>query len=173
ETLEPRALARDHVERRRTRRWIFCDAFAQRVDVAADRGQRRAELVGDAHQEVALPLLGLRQPPGHVTESIGEVSDLTAPAHIRDVDRIATPRDLVRRVREREHRLRDPAGQVPRQQACDEDPTHERERESTEERCERTGDLDRKSTRLNSSHGSISYAVFCLKKKKQEKWKER
>src|SRR5207245_3574574 len=26
-------------------------------------------------------------------------------------------------------------------------------------------DLDRKSTRLNSSHGSISYAVFCLKKK--------
>src|SRR5690348_17743962 len=28
------------------------------------------------------------------------------------------------------------------------------------------GSLDRKSTRLNSSHPSISYAVFCLKKKK-------
>src|SRR2546422_2983470 len=28
------------------------------------------------------------------------------------------------------------------------------------------GDRDRKSTRLNSSHGYISYAVFCLKKKK-------
>src|SRR5947208_10518012 len=28
--------------------------------------------------------------------------------------------------------------------------------------------LDRKSTRLNSSHQIISYAVFCLKKKKQE-----
>src|SRR5688572_31697423 len=27
---------------------------------------------------------------------------------------------------------------------------------------------DRKSTRLNSSHSQISYAVFCLKKKKQE-----
>src|SRR5207245_9359753 len=27
-------------------------------------------------------------------------------------------------------------------------------------------EADRKSTRLNSSHGSISYAVFCLKKKK-------
>src|SRR2546430_14212946 len=27
--------------------------------------------------------------------------------------------------------------------------------------------LDRKSTRLNSSHSQISYAVFCLKKKKQ------
>src|SRR2546422_10957866 len=28
---------------------------------------------------------------------------------------------------------------------------------------------DRKSTRLNSSHGYISYAVFCLKKKKKKK----
>src|SRR5699024_12689658 len=31
---------------------------------------------------------------------------------------------------------------------------------------EEKGILDRKSTRLNSSHVSISYAVFCLKKKK-------
>src|SRR5206468_13130090 len=30
----------------------------------------------------------------------------------------------------------------------------------------RTGSRDRKSTRLNSSHDQISYAVFCLKKKK-------
>src|SRR2546429_3752697 len=29
------------------------------------------------------------------------------------------------------------------------------------------GERDRKSTRLNSSHGYISYAVFCLKKKKK------
>src|SRR3712207_8728302 len=28
--------------------------------------------------------------------------------------------------------------------------------------------IDRKSTRLNSSHANISYAVFCLKKKTQE-----
>src|SRR2546422_2464289 len=35
---------------------------------------------------------------------------------------------------------------------------HPRERRSVE---------DRKSTRLNSSHGYISYAVFCLKKKKK------
>src|SRR2546422_8514572 len=28
--------------------------------------------------------------------------------------------------------------------------------------------VDRKSTRLNSSHGYISYAVFCLKKKKKQ-----
>src|SRR3712207_6985355 len=38
-------------------------------------------------------------------------------------------------------------------------PGHEREKEGR----------DRKSTRLNSSHANISYAVFCLKKKKQEK----
>src|SRR2546428_7513607 len=30
------------------------------------------------------------------------------------------------------------------------------------------GEVDRKSTRLNSSHDQISYAVFCLKKKKQK-----
>src|SRR5687768_18343614 len=29
-------------------------------------------------------------------------------------------------------------------------------------------DVDRKSTRLNSSHGYISYAVFCLKKKNKK-----
>src|SRR5689334_24339548 len=33
--------------------------------------------------------------------------------------------------------------------------------------------LDRKSTRLNSSHSSISYAVFCLKKKKKKKKKKK
>src|SRR5438309_9325600 len=34
------------------------------------------------------------------------------------------------------------------------------------QRILRTAERDRKSTRLNSSHSSISYAVFCLKKKK-------
>src|SRR5690348_17791318 len=33
-----------------------------------------------------------------------------------------------------------------------------------------TIETDRKSTRLNSSHPSISYAVFCLKKKKKQKY---
>src|SRR3982751_7040938 len=38
----------------------------------------------------------------------------------------------------------------------------------------RAGDPDRKSTRLNSSHDQISYAVFCLKKqKKNSKYKSR
>src|SRR2546430_13280127 len=39
-----------------------------------------------------------------------------------------------------------------------------------ESRLAARGDgLDRKSTRLNSSHSQISYAVFCLKKKKNKK----
>src|SRR5437868_7640604 len=43
-------------------------------------------------------------------------------------------------------------------------------RDSTSSNSRRTTSVtrvDRKSTRLNSSHVSISYAVFCLKKKKQ------
>src|SRR5258707_10769094 len=35
--------------------------------------------------------------------------------------------------------------------------------------CKSAANLDRKSTRLNSSHANISYAVFCLKKKKKNK----
>src|SRR4051794_41707063 len=35
--------------------------------------------------------------------------------------------------------------------------------------CAVTAKEDRKSTRLNSSHPSISYAVFCLKKKKKSR----
>src|SRR5688500_19253843 len=37
-------------------------------------------------------------------------------------------------------------------------------------RCVLRRDRDRKSTRLNSSHLVISYAVFCLKKKKHEQF---
>src|SRR5688572_31562531 len=51
---------------------------------------------------------------------------------------------------------------------------HEEDPEADEQQEGRPGDehvgpgrrLDRKSTRLNSSHSQISYAVFCLKKKK-------
>src|SRR5687768_17940376 len=36
------------------------------------------------------------------------------------------------------------------------------------DRTDELYEVDRKSTRLNSSHGYISYAVFCLKKKKKK-----
>src|SRR2546427_7984991 len=47
-------------------------------------------------------------------------------------------------------------------------PTRVREHERRD-LLERRSRRDRKSTRLNSSHSQISYAVFCLKKKKKEK----
>src|SRR2546422_7177237 len=46
-------------------------------------------------------------------------------------------------------------------------------RQSAQKLCLHVGDRDRKSTRLNSSHGYISYAVFCLKKKKSSSPKKR
>src|SRR6266571_6647796 len=45
-----------------------------------------------------------------------------------------------------------------------------RGRTATSSRPTRPARPDRKSTRLNSSHMSISYAVFCLKKKKTKKY---
>src|SRR5262245_62219722 len=50
---------------------------------------------------------------------------------------------------------RESAGSGRRQDENEQDPDHQ--------------NLDRKSTRLNSSHLGISYAVFCLKKKKKTK----
>src|SRR5947209_13880872 len=41
------------------------------------------------------------------------------------------------------------------------------------ESAKKMSHLDRKSTRLNSSHANISYAVFCLKKKKKQKKKQK
>src|SRR3712207_7222446 len=48
--------------------------------------------------------------------------------------------------------------------------THHTSDQSDYQRCgeaHKRGNRDRKSTRLNSSHANISYAVFCLKKKKK------
>src|SRR5207245_10712713 len=53
------------------------------------------------------------------------------------------------------HEEHQPVDGVPRQ----------RERRRAFAKVRREVVADRKSTRLNSSHGSISYAVFCLKKK--------
>src|SRR2546430_9986259 len=47
----------------------------------------------------------------------------------------------------------------------EEENDHEHQHARDEEGVVDGGDGDRKSTRLNSSHSQISYAVFCLKKK--------
>src|SRR5207248_6388036 len=59
-------------------------------------------------------------------------------------------------------------GPSPREQAVQQQPQHHRrEREGSVHHREGRAPApeDRKSTRLNSSHRTISYAVFCLKKK--------
>src|SRR5258707_11549342 len=47
------------------------------------------------------------------------------------------------------------------------------QRGAVEKRLPTIEELDRKSTRLNSSHANISYAVFCLKKKKHPSYSSR
>src|SRR5689334_25446024 len=64
------------------------------------------------------------------------------------------------RCRRRRHQQRRAAGLVLHVQRGAQPPVLEQGRLSLQ---------DRKSTRLNSSHSSISYAVFCLKKKKKKK----
>src|SRR2546429_5174360 len=57
---------------------------------------------------------------------------------------------------------------TPRARDLDEDDIRVRAREPRPGRTRMSSSSDRKSTRLNSSHGYISYAVFCLKKKKNQ-----
>src|SRR5699024_11507289 len=66
------------------------------------------------------------------------------------------------------HRARPPPqGPAPSQRAGPTPPPTSHTAPPSQEHTPPRG--DRKSTRLNSSHVSISYAVFCLKKKKQFK----
>src|SRR2546422_1865663 len=84
--------------------------------------------------------VGERDPGGHLQGRLeAEVGGILVPAHIGRVASVLGP---------------------------------DREMEQTNIRTDHVLDGvedggDRKSTRLNSSHGYISYAVFCLKKKKQ------
>src|SRR5256886_11475955 len=65
----------------------------------------------------------------------------------------------------RSHRV-SAAGGTPQLDRVVSQSARREEREADRRRAETGGLEDRKSTRLNSSHSQISYAVFCLKKKK-------
>src|SRR5690348_17480454 len=71
------------------------------------------------------------------------------PCHVRSVQNIESVRSSDRRSRRSSGRYQDEADDGAGCLAA-------------------RGRRDRKSTRLNSSHPSISYAVFCLKKKKEK-----
>src|SRR2546422_5186469 len=97
----------------------------------------------------------LLQPPAHVHVVSGDAEPWVEPA-----DRLET-RFTERHVA---------AGDVLRLAIGEED-VHRparRARHALGDRAVAGRGEDRKSTRLNSSHGYISYAVFCLKKKKQK-----
>src|SRR5688572_31937843 len=60
-------------------------------------------------------------------------------------------------------------GKYPRRLASTSKQEHSYAQDEDQERRQKAFPrLDRKSTRLNSSHSQISYAVFCLKKKKRK-----
>ncbi|OLB25390.1 MAG: hypothetical protein AUH17_01695 [Actinobacteria bacterium 13_2_20CM_68_14] len=61
----------DHLERVRTRLLVLYHALEQRLDVAADRGQRRPQFVGDRHQEVSLERIGRLELRRHLAEPLG------------------------------------------------------------------------------------------------------
>src|SRR5256885_8817162 len=78
----------------------------------------------------------------------------------RSVDTVGAAPDPDDEVHGDQHRL--PEHVEEEEVQTHEDPEHPR----LEDQHRRHEPLDRKSTRLNSSHLVISYAVFCLKKKK-------
>src|SRR5256886_5728540 len=105
--------------------------------------QLLARLAG-ADDERALPL---RRPHLHEAACLAADADREAePPHEKDREQPV----------EHEHGARHAAGVAGEPQDREERRRAERHRE---------GHVDRKSTRLNSSHSQISYAVFCLKKK--------
>src|SRR2546427_12098710 len=59
--------------------------------------------------------------------------------------------------------------QLDQQKAATQETQKKVDEAATSARTASADAKDRKSTRLNSSHSQISYAVFCLKKKKKEK----
>src|SRR5438477_7447498 len=81
---------------------------------------------------------------------------------------------LFRSERDRDRRGHRPvviAEELIPQHAADHELVRAAEERRDHELPDRRDEQDRKSTRLNSSHMSISYAVFCLKKKKNMKTK--
>ena len=84
--------------------------------MAADRGQRRAQLVRDRHQEVALQRLGLGEPVRHLAEALASGGRSRPARFSGTVDVVVARRDLVGRAREREHRPHEAPREVPREQ---------------------------------------------------------
>src|SRR5690606_40472293 len=103
--------------------------------------------------------LVLRRPPSHTLFPYTTLFRSRGPGHVESFRLLQSERQLRRR--QRHHRVRRrSAGEVLGESGAA-DVRHRQLRAQA-----RRAPEDRKSTRLNSSHVKISYAVFCLKKKK-------
>ena len=108
---------------------------AERVDVPLDRRQRRAQLVRDGHQELALALLGRGESRRHLVEALGEVRDLVAAPADRHVHRVvARARSRPTRSARACDRAADPAREPETEQPGEEAADRERRGEAGDER---------------------------------------
>ncbi len=128
---EPIRRGADDLERGRRRLRIVGEALPQSRDVAADRGQRRSQLVRDADEEVALVRLGLREPLRHLAEPLREVADLVARPRLGELGAVAPLRHLVCRPGKGEQRLREAPAQVPHESERDRKPDEKRETQAS------------------------------------------
>ena len=81
---------------------ILGDALAERLHVAADRRQRRPQLVRDGHEEVPLQLVGLREPRGHLPKRSARCADLVVRPDAAGPPRRSGPPRSRPRARERQ-----------------------------------------------------------------------
>jgi hypothetical protein len=81
--------------------------------------------VGDDHEEVALPPLGLGEFLRHLAEAVGQVADLVSGSRLRELGVVVARRNLIGGARESQHRLRQPPRQVPDEAGCDAEPREE------------------------------------------------
>ncbi len=134
EALEPDRLGRDDVERDPHLIGLRHDPLAQRLDVAADRGKRRPQLVRDRHQEGALELLRLGELGDHAPESIAQLRDLVGPSCGWNLHVVAARGDVLGRARQREHGVGKATREPPEENAAQRDPDRQRQREPAEKR---------------------------------------
>ena len=104
------------------------DPLAERLDVPADRGQRRAQLVGDGHQEAPLALVRLARAAPVIWRKRSARWPISPPPGRRDLDVALTAAP-----RRRPSRERAPASVIRRDRyqssARDDEPAEERDRE--------------------------------------------
>src|SRR5688572_6631673 len=140
----------------------FLDSNAERI-----RGLGGLVLIDEDHEYLSIaPDLTFRSRSRYLDDATGEwVSETEVIESASEIVELYNPADIYQSFAEA---AREAAGMSPEPTASDD--LMDAAGIAPEETMNLGGeDPDRKSTRLNSSHSQISYAVFCLKKKKTKK----